>query len=288
MHIAKLSLYIITQNEERRLPLVLESVKDLVDEIVVVDSGSTDGTEGIVRRYGGRFLHHDWESVGHQVKWAEEQCSHRWVLRLDADEVLSPDLREEIKEIRKSGTKDAYYLKIADMVVGRAKPNRWVKYACNLIRLYNRDAYTMAGTIGHDDVVPVKPGASAGRLKGVMYHYSYISLSQLSQKHSIQTDRLVERALIIGKEYSPWRMVGVMPLNFLKRFILHRFFLYGFWGLIYSMDYAYTRFLKFSKFYEAKQLQKYEYPPPAVGRRRVAKSGDSAANAPRAETRAPC
>ncbi|MDR3076443.1 MAG: glycosyltransferase family 2 protein [Synergistaceae bacterium] len=259
MHIPKLSLYIITLNEERRLPLVLESVKGLVDEIVVVDSGSTDGTEEIVRRYGGRFLRHEWESVGHQVKWAEEQCGHRWVLRLDADEVLSPDIAEEIKGIRKNGRHDAYYMKIAEMVVGRTKPNPWVKYY-NLIRLYNRDAYTMTGTIGHDDVMPVKPGASAGQLKKLVHHYSYMSIRQLVEKYNVETGRLVERALIIGKNYSPWRMAGAMSLNFFKRFFLDRFFLYGFWGYIYSVEYAYLRFLKFSKFYEAKQLEKYEYP----------------------------
>jgi hypothetical protein len=81
------------------------------------------------------------------------------------------------------------------------------------------------------------------------------------QKHNIETNRLVERALIIGKKYSPWRMVGAMSLNFFKRFILDRFFLYGFWGFIYSVEYAYLRFLKFSKFYEVQQLKKHEYPP---------------------------
>jgi glycosyltransferase involved in cell wall biosynthesis len=258
MHIDKLSLYILTLNEELRLPMVLESVSGLVDEIVVVDSGSVDGTEEIVRRYDGRFLRREWESVGHQVKWAEEQCANKWVLRLDADEVISPELAEEIQKIRKNCTKDAYYLRIADMVIGRTKPNPWVKYF-NLIRLYNRDAYTMAGTIGHDDVIKIKPDASAGQLKKFVHHYSFISIHQLVQKHNIEADRLVKRALTIGKKYSPWRMVGVMSLNFFKRFFVDRFFLYGFWGFIYSSEYAFARFLKLSKFYEAKQLEKHKY-----------------------------
>ncbi|MDR1915265.1 MAG: glycosyltransferase family 2 protein [Synergistaceae bacterium] len=259
-YIEKLSLYIITENEEKRLPMVLESVSGLVDEIVVVDSGSTDGTEKIARKYGGRFLHHDWESVGHQVKWAEEQCAHRWVLRLDADEVLSPELADEIRAVRENGTHDAYYLRIADMVVGRPKPSPWVKNF-NLIRLYNRDSYSMSGTIGHDDVQKLRPDASAGQLRKLVHHYSYISIHQLVDKHNIGTDRLVDRALKIGKNYSPWRMVGVMSLNFIKRFILDRFFLYGFWGFIYSTEYAFLRFLKFSKYYEARQLEKHKYLP---------------------------
>jgi glycosyltransferase involved in cell wall biosynthesis len=260
MRIEKLSLYIITQNEERRLPLVLESVRDLVDEIVIVDSGSTDGTESIALRYGARFLRHEWESVGHQVKWAEEQCAHRWVLRLDADEVLSRELALEIKSVRENGESDAYYVKIAEMTVGRIRPNPLVKHY-NLIRLYDRDSYSMTGAIGHDDVEKIRPDARSGQLVEFVHHYSYVSIHQLVDKHNIETDRLAGRAIGIGKNYSPWRMAGAMSLNFLKRFILDRFFLYGFWGFIYSVDYAFMRFLKFAKFYEAKQLEKYEYPP---------------------------
>ena len=263
-HIPKLSCYIITQNEERRLPMVLESIKGLVDEVVIVDSGSTDGTEQAALRYGARFLRHDWESVGHQVKWAEEQCSHRWVLRLDADEVVPPELADEIKDLRENGVHDAYRLRIADMVMGHDRPNPLV-WHYKLIRLYDRDAFTMAGTIGHDDVVRIKPDAKTKLLRGLVRHYSFLSLSAVVAKYDLEAGRLADRAIILGKNYSPWRMVGIMTLNFAKRFFIHRYFLYGFWGFIYSVNYAYKRFLKFSKFYEAKQSEKYEYPPSHLG-----------------------
>jgi glycosyltransferase involved in cell wall biosynthesis len=260
LHIPKLSCYIITQNEERRLPLVLESIKGLADETVIVDSGSADGTESVASRYGARFLRHDWESVGHQVKWAEEQCSHRWALRLDADEVVSGELAAEIRDVRENGVHDAYRVRIADMVMGRNRPNPFVKHY-KLIRFYDRDAFTMAGTIGHDDVARIKPDAKTKLLRGFAHHYSFLSISALNEKYDAEAGRLVDRAVILGKNYSPWRMVGAMSLNFFKRFILDRFFLYGFWGFIYSVEFAYLRFLKFSKFYEAKQSEKHEYPP---------------------------
>ncbi len=254
MHIEKLSLYVIAMNEERRLPLVLESAKDLVDEIVVVDSGSTDGTEEVARRYGARFLHHDWESVGHQVAWAEERCSHRWVLRLDADEVLSPRLREEIASVRRDGDRDGYVLKIGEMYPGRTRPNPWVRHY-RLIRLYDRDAFRMSGRIGFDDVVRVRPDATVGRLSGFVHHHSYLSIHDMVAKRNLATDRQVDRAIAEGKRYSPWRMVGAMTLNFLKSYILDRYFLYGFWGFIHAVGVAHMRFMKFAKFYERRHVE---------------------------------
>jgi glycosyltransferase involved in cell wall biosynthesis len=259
-HIPELSCYIITRNEERRLPLVLESIKGLTDETIIVDSGSTDGTEGVALRYGARFLRHGWESYDLQTKWAEEQCSHKWILRLDADEVVSPELAAEIKSVRESGTKDAYWFRIAEMAVGLEKPNPLV-WHYKRVRLYRRGAYAATGVTGHDVAQKIDPNASEGVLRGFVHHYSFVSISQTVEKHNFYSGEQARQALADGKNYSPWRMVGAMSLNFFKRFILDRFFLYGFWGFIYSVDYAFLRFLKFSKFYEAKQLEKYEYLP---------------------------
>jgi glycosyltransferase involved in cell wall biosynthesis len=262
MHIPKLSLYIIAQDEEARLPLVLESAREIVDEMVVVDSGSTDGTEAAARAFGARFLPHEWVSVGHQVKWAEEQCGSDWVLRLDADEALSPELASEIMEARRNGRHDAYRLRIGEMTPGRTSPSRLV-WHYKQIRLYDRRAWSMTGLPGNDEAKPVKNGATEKLLRGFVKHYSFMSVRQTLAKNNDESDRLAERAAAQGKNYSPFRMVGMFSLNFLKRFFLHRFFIYGFWGLIFSEEYAFFRFMKFAKFYEKKQFEKIEYPPKA-------------------------
>ena len=228
MHIEKLSLYIITMNEEKRLARTLESAKDIVDEIVIVDSGSTDRTKEIAESFGARFIYHKWESIGHQVKFAEEQCRYKWVLRLDADEVLQESLAEEISQIKINGTKDGYILPRGDVYPGMKHANRWVKHYRE-IRLYNRDAWTMSGEYGHDDVVKVKPDATKGTCRHFIDHYSFISIHQIVEKYNLESDRLAERAVTQGKNYSAWRMLGASTLEFLKYYIFGRFFLLGWW-----------------------------------------------------------
>ena len=249
MHIEKLSLYVITLNEEKRLPRTLESVKNLVDEIMIVDSGSTDRTEEIARSYGARFMFHEWESYGHQVKFAEEQCSYDWVLRLDADEVIPPALAEEIAGIKLNGTKDGYILPRGEVYPGMKHANRWV-WHYKEIRLYNRSAWTMSGKLGNDDVVKARPDATYGKCSGFIDHYSYISISQIVSKYNKESENLARRAVIQNKNYSPWRLVGASTLEFLKFYVLGRFFLLGWWGFIHCVNVSFLRFLKFAKFYE--------------------------------------
>lgn len=252
MYIEKLSLYIVAMNEEKRLARTLESAKNLVDEIVIVDSGSTDGTEKIAKSYGARFIFHEWESIGHQVKFAEEQCKYDWVLRLDADEVIPEKLTDEIRQIKTNGSKDGYILPIGEVYPGMKHANKWVRHYRN-IRFYDRRAWTMSGLAGHDDVVKVKDSATKGECRNLIDHYSFISISQAVDKYNVESDRLAARAVEQGKNYSAWRLLGCSTLEFLKFYVLDRFFLLGWWGFIHSVNISFLRFLKFAKFYELQQ-----------------------------------
>ncbi|MBQ7197577.1 MAG: glycosyltransferase family 2 protein [Synergistaceae bacterium] len=249
MHIEKLSLYIITFNEEKRLRKTLESTKNLVDEIIIVDSGSTDKTEEIAREYGAKFIFHKWDNVGYQVKFAEDQCTYRWVLRLDADEVVSPELFDEIAKIKISANKDAYIIPRGEVYPGMKHANKWVNHYKE-IRLYNRDAWSNSGRFEHDDVIKVRPDATYGKCKNFIDHYSFLSIHHVIEKSNNYSDLIAKRAFVQKKNYSPWRMVFAGTLEFLKYYILGRFFLLGWWGFIHCVNLSYLRFSKFAKFYE--------------------------------------
>ena len=100
---SKISAVIITQNEERNIGRCLESLSGIVDETVVVDSGSTDETKEICEKYGARFMHHDWKDYADQKNYANSLVNHEWTLSIDADEALSDQLRESISELKKAG-----------------------------------------------------------------------------------------------------------------------------------------------------------------------------------------
>lgn len=257
MHIEKLSLYIITFNEEKRLGATLESVKGLVDEIVIVDSGSTDRTEETANAYGAKFIFHKWENVGYQVKFAEEQCTYNWVLRLDADEVVPPKLFDEIQNIKQSGNKDAYIIPIGDVYPGMKHANKWVKHYKE-IRLYSRDSWVNSGEFEHDDVIKIRPDATRGSCKNFIDHYSFLSIHHVIEKGNNYSDLIAERALLQNKNYSPWRMVFAGTFEFFKYYVLGRFFLLGWWGFINCVNISYLRFSKFAKFYELQQKQKHD------------------------------
>lgn len=248
----KISAYIVTLNEEKRLGKTLQALKKVADEIFVIDSGSTDKTQKIAEKYGAKFLFHKWKNISAQKHYGQELCHNDWVLSLDADEVLSPELIAEIKEKMKKPTADAYRIKICDMLPGDKKPRLFAK-TYNQVRLYNRKKSNMPDDLTHDRVV-VGECAVVEQLEAKVFHYSYVSLTQTWFKLNMYTDELVKTAVKEGRYYTRLRLYTEFPRQFLVYYFKKRYFLYGTCGFWMATTYAYFRFLKIAKWFEWKAL----------------------------------
>lgn len=250
----KLSVYVLTLNEEQRLPQTLEAAAKVADEIIVVDSGSTDKTEEIAKKFGAKFIFNKWKNISSQKHFAQNQCENEWLLTLDADEMLSPALIKEINKIKKKPEAQAYKVKIATMYPGYKKPRPFTR-RYNLIRLYNRQFGNMPDDLTHDRVI-LKEGVQAAQLKAEIYHYSYLDLSHLWNKLNVYTDELLKTTLTTKKSYSRARLLTEFPRQFLTYYFLRRNCFDGWWGFINSTTMAYFRFLKIAKYFEYKMLHK--------------------------------
>ncbi len=250
------SAFIIARDEAERLPATLESLRSLVDEIVVVEWGSTDDTVAIARSYGAEVVHHPWSGYGPQKQFAETCCRHRWLLNLDADEALSPALQTELRRLFSDGSPalDAYRLVIRAVCPHEQQPTRWA-YANTPVRLYDRERGRFSSSSVHDSVL-LEPAARVGQLRGDVHHRGMLSFDQLIAKingyTTLQAHDYIARRT---DRVSWWKLCTVLPAAFFKSFILRRHFLWGRYGLSISMSYAFARFLRLAKIHEQALLR---------------------------------
>ncbi len=168
----KISFCLITLNEEANLARCLKSCADLDDEIVIVDSGSTDGTEKIAREFGARWQQQDWPGYVAQKNLALSLAAHDWVFSLDADEELSPALREEVRALKQAGPPaEAAGFSMPRCVLYEG---RWIRhgdwYPDRLVRLFRRDRARFAGGKVHERLEITGPIRA---LQGELHHYSF-------------------------------------------------------------------------------------------------------------------
>jgi glycosyltransferase involved in cell wall biosynthesis len=168
----KISLCLITLNEEENLPRCLRSCADLADEIVIVDSGSTDGTTRIAAEFGARFVHQDWLGYVGQKNKVLSLAQNEWVFSLDADEELSPALRDEIRTLKQStpgGEISGFSMPRCVLYEGR-----WIRhgdwYPDRLTRLFRRERVKFAGGRVHERL---EISGAVTPLRGDLHHYSF-------------------------------------------------------------------------------------------------------------------
>ncbi|MBV8769233.1 MAG: glycosyltransferase family 2 protein [Hyphomicrobiales bacterium] len=250
-----LSVFIIAYNEADRLPLVLEALDGLADDVVVVDSGSDDGTQDVARRCGARLIEHPFPGYGPQKRFAEEQCRYSWLLNLDADEVMSPALRDEIASLFAAGEPeaDAYEIAIHEVFPGEDEPHP-LGYALTPVRLYRRDKGRYNPSPVHDRV-DLAQGAKVARLKGRIRHISVRSLGHQLEKLNSYTDAQVRDLEARGVQVTTLRVFLEFPGAFIKAYFGRRHFLRGIYGFMTAMNFAFYRYLRVAKSLERRRLR---------------------------------
>lgn len=238
-----ISATIITFNEERNLPRAIESLR-CCDEIVVVDSGSTDRTVEIAERYGARVLEANWRGYAGQKNYAADQARHDWVLSLDADEALSEDLEGEIWALKKNGSVyDAYTVPRLAQYLGK-----WILhsgwYPDRKVRLFDRRKARWVGDYVHESVIS---DGRVGELQGNLLHYTCQSLSEHMRTMNGYTTLAAEELVAHGQKVTYGDLLLNPPWTFFRTYVLKRGFQDGVEGLAIAYMASLYTFLKYAK-----------------------------------------
>jgi glycosyltransferase involved in cell wall biosynthesis len=241
----KLSVFITTYNNDKTLGACLESVK-WADDIVLLDSYSSDDTLEIARRYGCRIFQHEFLGYGRQKQLALDKTEHPWALLLDADEMLSAELAAEIRTLLEARPRAAGY------EIPRSEQLFWrmnhpgVRLNHHL-RLLDKRRGAMSNMPVHADP---KVEGPVERLRHVFYHFGEVDIHSKVEKVNAYSTGLVADKLAQGRRGNPLILVFYPPLVFLQQFLFKRAFLNGWAGFIGSVIMAFYAFLKYAKLYE--------------------------------------
>jgi glycosyltransferase involved in cell wall biosynthesis len=241
----KISVAIITLNEEQKIERCLLSVKDFADEIIVVDSLSTDKTEEICKKFGAVFILHKFEGYIEQKRFCFAQARYDHILSIDADEAVSDELRASILAVKENWTHDGYEMNRLNSFCGQ-----WIHhsgwYPDRKLRLFDRRKVQVKGKNPHDEMV-INPGIATRKLKGDLLHYTYLTVAD--QVHQINrfTDIQARERFEQGKKAN-WLAIFFSPCyKFIRHYFFRLGFLDGYNGFLLCRNMAYSTFLKHAK-----------------------------------------
>lgn len=241
----ELSVVVITFNEERNLARCLASVKTVADDIVVLDSFSTDRTEAIAREHGARFLQHAFDGHIEQKNRAITHARHPWVLSLDADEALDEKLAAAIRVVKAAPMADGYSMARLTNYCGT-----WVRhggwYPDRKLRLWDSRKGKWGGVNPHDRY-ELQPGARIAELDGDILHYSYNSISDHVKQVDYFTTIAAKAYFVQGRRAGFVKLRLAPVVKFIGDFVFRLGFLDGFHGYVIARVSAHATFLKYAK-----------------------------------------
>lgn len=253
----KISVAIIAFNEEDRIGDALKSCGAIADECLVVDSGSTDGTVAVARRMGARVISHPFQDFGSQKDAARRFCRHEWVLNLDADERISPELARALGDLKQNPPPDG----VGGFRIRRktAYLGRWIRhggwYPDRKLRLFRRDLANWSGRVHENLQVEGKVETLPGHILHFTYRDMADHVSRLNRYSSIQAEDLVTR----GTRFLLIRALVHPSITFLRGYLWLGGFRDGFPGFVIAVMSAWNTAVKFLK---ARSLRTHLPPPP--------------------------
>ena len=245
---SKLSVYVIAYNDEPNMRACLESVAGWGDELVVVDSHSTDQTAAISREFTSKVHQVDFKGFGDLRNQAVALTTHEWVFSLDSDERMTPELREEIRLLLDRGPdKDAYFVPRKNYFLGR-----WIQH-CGWYpdyrqpQLFRKERFRYRQELVHESFDCDGP---VGFLKSPALQYPFRSIDHYMAKQGRYSDLMARRMAEQGRRFSSHQLITHPLAAFLKMYVQRAGFLDGVQGLILSGLYAYYTFMKYAKLWE--------------------------------------
>jgi len=243
----KISAVIITHNEEIRLEGALKSVQDVASEIIVVDSFSTDNTIKVAKEYGAKVYSREWTHYADQKNYANKRASHPWILSLDADERISPELKKEIQGLKLKET-DASGFSMPRLVYYLGK---WIFhsgwYPDRKIRLFKKDKASWQGEYVHEKLVV---DGKVEKLAHPIYHFTYKDISDHLKRIDKFSSLGAKKLYAEGKKCRWYHLVLLPPQRFVQSFFIKSGIMDGFAGFVIAMLHSYAIFTRYAKLKE--------------------------------------
>ncbi|WP_394991407.1 glycosyltransferase family 2 protein [Emticicia sp.] len=242
----KVSVVIITLNNTRTIKQVLAAVAGWADEIVVVDSGSIDETLAIAQQFGCKTLYRKFDGFGKQKHFAVEQAKNDWIFIVDADEVVSPELKIEIDEVLKNAEYQGFM--VPNTLIFLGEMMRFGReYKMPHLRLFNRKFGNYNDRQVHEDIVL---NGKTMTLKNHVLHHSYADLAECFQKINNYSSRGASELQKRGKKASLLKIITKFPITFITEYFIRLNFLNGYRGFVWAFSQAVYATLKYLKLRE--------------------------------------
>lgn len=242
----KLSAVIITKNEESNIERCLISLQGLVDEIIVVDNHSTDNTLEICKKYRCKIYSKDWEGFGLAKREAVNKASHKWVLSIDADEEITHQLKEKIKDVLLNPKFNVY--KVKRITFYLSKPIKHCGWDNDYPkRLFNKEYGNFNDAIIHESLII---DGERGTIEEPLNHYSFPTIGTHLQKMKLYAELSAKKNYKEGKTVSILAAITKAKLKFIKMYFVQFGFLDGWHGLVLCLNSAYGAFLKYIMLWE--------------------------------------